>query len=245
MKTLPFAIVLAAMLHAQSPVAKRLPVPTFGAGDVVLVEGPSGPRGPQGIPGPQGAKGDPGIPGPAGAPGASGSGSPGPQGIPGPPGPAGTGGGGTFIGDGITICGKGIAGDPFRLCAAIISAGREVTHAVESPQFLNLYSGVTITDVASRSIITLPASYSATETNPIYSLTVQSTGVPVTTPIAQNALAAWISIELGGARAENVPPIPPIFLSPGQFMISTTFPGTKVYWQVTTTRKDPWAVDHP
>lgn len=241
MKTLPLAIVLAAMLHAQSPVVKRLPVPAFGAGDVVLVEGPSGPRGPQGIAGPQGAKGDPGIPGPAGAPGASGSGAPGPQGIPGPagpPGPAGSGGGTqqAFIGDGITICGKGIAGDPFRLCAAIISAGRETNHAVESPQFTNLYSGVVTTDVTKRGFVTLPTYSAATESNPLYQITISGTSVETTTPIDPSALQAWIAVEMG---------VPSIFgLTPNQFLIQTNVPYTKVYWQVTTTREDAWAKDH-
>jgi hypothetical protein len=225
MRTFLSVIVFAATMYADD-----------GKGNV----GPVGPSGPQGKQGPQGPQGMQGSPGKDGAPGTPGSRGPaGPQGLPGTPATN------TFIGDGITICGKGIVGDPFRLCAAIISAGKETNHPVSSGEWIKTYSGVATTDVTTRAIITLPASYSpTTETNPIYSLTAQSTGVPVTTPIPQNALAAWISIELGGARADNVPPIPPIFLSPGQFMISTNVPFTKVYWQVTTTRTDAWAKDH-
>lgn len=140
--------------------------------------------------------------------------------------------------DGITICGKGIAGDPFRLCAAIISGGRELSHAVVSPQFTNLYSGVVTTDVASRATVTLPGFSAALDSNPLYNLTVDGTSVPTTTPIPASELAAFISVELNTPSATRV-------LAPNQFQITTSIPFTRVYWQVTTTRQDPWALDHP
>lgn len=140
------------------------------------------------------------------------------------------------MGDGITICGKGIAGDPFRLCAAIIASGRETNHNVTASVWTNVYSGVATTDVASRAIVTLPTYSSTAESGPLYQLTISSTTTPATPPIQPSALSAWVAGELG---------VPSIFgLAPNQFLIQTNVPDTKVYWQVTTTRQDAWAKDH-
>lgn len=223
MKTLPLTIVVAAaVVYAQLPPGKRVPPPVPR---VDIAVGPSGPTGP---PGPQGQQG---IPGPVGAPGANGSpGGAGPQGIQGPAGPAG-------VADGITICGKGIAGDPLRLCAAIISAGREINHAVTSANFTNLYSGVVVTDIASRATVTLPAYSPELDSNPLYNLTVDGTSVTTTTPIPLSSLAALVSVELNTPGETRV-------LALNQFQITTSIPNTRVYWQVTTTRQDAWAKDH-
>lgn len=234
--------------------AARVPAPVGAIAVEVGPSGPAGPQGPQGQVGAQGPKGEQGlqgIPG-AGSPGLNGSpGAIGPQGVQGiagpsgPPGPAGINGTGSAttsidpVTDGITICGKGIAGDPMRLCAAIVNAGREVNHSVTSPSFTNVYTGVAVTDQSSKVTVGMPPSYSPQlDSNPMYQLTTSGvTGVlPGSTAPSPAVLFAWIGVEIGQGQLANP--------NPNSFLIQSNLPFTKVYWQITTTREDAWAKDH-
>jgi hypothetical protein len=107
---------------------------------------------------------------------------------------------------------------------------------VTSTAWTNVYSGVVVTDVGSRAFVTLATYSPLLESNPLYQLTTSGTTVIVTPPIPPSGVSAWLAVEMG---------VPSIFtLTPNTFVIQTNVPDTKVYWQVTTTRKDPWAIDH-
>jgi hypothetical protein len=97
-------------------------------------------------------------------------------------------------------------------------ANRYLRHSfVESPDMLDMYTGVASTDAHGRASITMPDYFEALNRTFTYQLTV----------IGSSA-RAWISREVAGNR----------------FSVKTSQPRTKVSWMVTGVRHDAYANDH-
>lgn len=108
----------------------------------------------------------------------------------------------------------------FKIDHPLDPANKYLSHSfVESPDMKNVYDGVVDVDAAGNAQVELPSYFSALNRDFRYQLT--SIGSP--------APLLHVSSEV----EDNV------------FSISGGMPGTRVSWQVTGIRKDPWAVAHP
>ncbi|MEU1390942.1 MULTISPECIES: hypothetical protein [unclassified Nonomuraea] len=97
--------------------------------------------------------------------------------------------------------------------------GKYLSHSfVESPEMLNVYSGVAVTDDHGEVTVTLPDFFEALNRDHRFQVT----------PIGRLALAA-----VDGGVRENT------------FTIRTDQPNVTVSWQVTGVRQDPWALANP
>jgi len=90
---------------------------------------------------------------------------------------------------------------------------------VESPEMLNVYSGVVDLDDRGRAVVELPGYFSALNTDPRYQLT----------PIGAPMRDLHIEREIEG----------------GDFVIAGGAPGARVSWEVSAVRQDPAAMAHP
>ena len=91
---------------------------------------------------------------------------------------------------------------------------------VESPDVKNIYDGITTLDAHGEAVVALPEYFEALNTQPRFLLT----------PIGAAAPDLFI---VGGRVADN------------HFTISGGTPGTKVSWQVTGIRHDPYILANP
>jgi hypothetical protein len=107
------------------------------------------------------------------------------------------------------------SGGSFRIDHPLDPANRTLSHSfVESPEMLNIYDGTVVTDEEGRAVVTLPAWFEALNRDYRYQLTV----------IGRFAQAI-VEREIES----------------NSFAIRTNLGGTKVSWQVTGVRRDPWA----
>jgi hypothetical protein len=90
---------------------------------------------------------------------------------------------------------------------------------VESPDMLNVYSGIAVLDRRGQAIVELPAYFEALNTDVRYQLT----------PIGAPAPRLHVAQKVSGNR----------------FKIAGGAPGMEVSWQVTGVRQDAWAKAHP
>ncbi|MFI7690043.1 hypothetical protein ACIBQ6_13285 [Nonomuraea sp. NPDC049655] len=110
-------------------------------------------------------------------------------------------------------------GGGFLIDHPIDPAGKYLSHSfVESPEMLNVYSGVAVTDDHGEVTVTLPDFFEALNREHRFQVT----------PIGQLALAA-----VDGSVRDN------------KFTIRTDQPNVTVSWQATGVRQDPWAMAHP
>ncbi|MER5494020.1 hypothetical protein ACWD6I_02285 [Streptomyces sp. NPDC002454] len=107
----------------------------------------------------------------------------------------------------------------FRIDHPLDPENRYLNHAgIESPEQLNLYSGIAVTDSEGVAVVVLPEYFAALNSDFRYQLTVMGGFAQVT-----------VSEEVSGNR----------------FAIATDRPEVKVSWQVTGVRQDPFARAHP
>lgn len=100
-----------------------------------------------------------------------------------------------------------------------------LVHAsVESDEYKNLYDGVVTTDKAGYATVTLPEWFEALNENFRYQLTIIDEADRGDVPL-------WARVV--GKLADN------------RFTIRTSHGGVEVSWQVTGTRRDEWALQHP
>jgi hypothetical protein len=125
-----------------------------------------------------------------------------------------------FTGD-VHVSGTLSAGaKQFQIDHPLDPEGKYLIHAsIESADRKNVYDGVTILDYSGDAEIVLPDWLEAINTDFRYQLT------PIGTPCP----GLYVAKELSGNR----------------FKVSGGIPGTKISWQVTGIRKDPWALAHP
>jgi hypothetical protein len=119
------------------------------------------------------------------------------------------------------VTGKIFAGTKdFEIDHPLDPAGKYLVHAsIESSEMLNIYSGNVRLDARGEAVVRLPAWMEAENADFRYQLT--AIGAP--------ARDLFVASEISG----------------GEFRIAGGAPGTKVSWQVTGVRKDPWAVANP
>jgi hypothetical protein len=119
------------------------------------------------------------------------------------------------------VTGKIFAGTKdFEIDDPLDPSGKYLVHAsIESSEMLNIYSGNVRLDARGEAVVRLPAWMEAENADFRYQLT--AIGAP--------ARDLFVASEISG----------------GEFRIGGGAPGTKVSWQVTGVRKDPWAVANP
>lgn len=133
---------------------------------------------------------------------------------------------GEFIGN-VLVFGRLIhTGGGFLIDHPLEPEARYLSHStVESPEMKTVSDGVVDTDTAGRATVELPDWFEALNTDLRYQLT----------PLDAPAPRLHIAAELAG----------------GTFSIAGAEPGTRVCWQITGVRADPWArahrlvADHP
>ncbi|MEV0711569.1 hypothetical protein [Nocardia aurea] len=123
-----------------------------------------------------------------------------------------------FDGD-VNISGRlSKGGGGFRIDHPLEPEGKYLSHSfVESPEMLNLYSGVVVTDASGEAEIALPDWFEALNRDFTYQLTA----------LGENA-HAFVTDEI----ADN------------SFRIRADVPGVRVSWLVTGVRRDTWADQH-
>ncbi|MFG1947044.1 hypothetical protein [Nonomuraea sp. NPDC048826] len=110
-------------------------------------------------------------------------------------------------------------GGTFLIDHPLDPTGKYLAHSfVESPEMLNVYSGVAVTDDRGEVTVTLPDFFEALNRDHRFQVT----------PVGRLALAA-----VDGEVRNNA------------FTIRTDQPNVTVSWQVTGVRQDPWALAHP
>ncbi|GGT11723.1 hypothetical protein ACFFV7_36195 [Nonomuraea spiralis] len=110
-------------------------------------------------------------------------------------------------------------GGTFLIDHPLDPAGKYLSHSfVESPEMLNVYSGVAVTDDQGKVTVALPDYFEALNRDHRFQVT----------PIGRLAMAA-----VDGGVRDNA------------FTIRTDQPNVTVSWQVTGVRQDPWALAHP
>ncbi|RSM99459.1 hypothetical protein DMB42_41850 [Nonomuraea sp. WAC 01424] len=110
-------------------------------------------------------------------------------------------------------------GGTFLIDHPLDPAGKYLSHSfVESPEMLNVYSGVAVTDDQGKVTVALPDYFEALNRDHRFQVT----------PIGRLAMAA-----VDGGVRDNA------------FIICTDQPNVTVSWQVTGVRQDPWALAHP
>ncbi|MFE6922874.1 hypothetical protein ACFVAV_17710 [Nocardia sp. NPDC057663] len=123
-----------------------------------------------------------------------------------------------FDGD-VTISGRlSKGGGGFRIDHPLQPEGKYLSHSfVESPEMLNLYSGIVRTDARGVATIALPDWFEALNRDFTYQLTVlgENAHAFVTDEIAENSFKVWADV-----------------------------PGVRVSWLVTGVRRDTWADQH-
>jgi hypothetical protein len=111
------------------------------------------------------------------------------------------------------------SGGAFRIDHPLDPANRYLSHSfVESPDMLNIYSGMAQLDANGEAVVALPVWFEALNTDYRYQLT--SIGAP------------GPNLHIAREVAEN------------RFEIAGGIPFAKVSWQITGVRRDPWAVRH-
>lgn len=114
----------------------------------------------------------------------------------------------------------------FRIDHPLDPFNKELWHScVESPEMLNIYSGIATTDATGYVTVALPSYFPALNIEPRYQLTV----------IDDESVAPASEWTL----AKIARPLSPA--SPAAFTIRTSVPNTRVSWQVTGVRNDPVA----
>ena len=114
----------------------------------------------------------------------------------------------------------------FRIDHPLDPMNKELWHScVESPEMLNIYSGIVTTDENGYATVVLPAYFSSLNISPRYQLTViddeqSSSGVE------------WVLAKVARPIGRD---------GDDRFTIRTSSPGTSVSWQVTGVRNDPVA----
>jgi hypothetical protein len=127
---------------------------------------------------------------------------------------------GNFTGD-IWVSGAVFAmTKDFKMDHPLDPANKYLFHAsVESAEMMNIYTGNVVTDARGEATIRLPDWFEVLNTDFRYQLTA----------IGQPSPGLYIAHEISG----------------GSFQIAGGLPGTKVSWQVTGVRQDPYAKAHP
>lgn len=127
---------------------------------------------------------------------------------------------GNFTGD-INVTGAVFAHTKdFKIDHPLDPANKYLFHAsVESSEMKNIYDGIVILDASGDAVVELPGWFEALNTDFRYQLTA----------IGQPSPGLYIAREISG----------------GSFQIAGGLPGTKVSWQVTGVRQDPYAKAHP
>lgn len=114
----------------------------------------------------------------------------------------------------------------FRIDHPLDPANKELWHScVESPDMLNIYSGIATTDATGYVTVALPSYFAALNIEPRYQLTVIDDE-------SVSPASEW-------TLAKIARPLNPA--SPGKFTIRTSVPNARVSWQVTGVRNDPVA----
>jgi hypothetical protein len=133
-------------------------------------------------------------------------------------GPPGNGDAGVFQGNMDVNGSLSKSSGSFKIDHPLDPANKYLYHSfVESPDMMNIYDGMVITDGGGTAIVTMPAWFEALNADFRYQLTV----------IGQFAQA------IVAAKMAN-----------GSFTIKTSKPGVEVSWQVTGIRQDAWANAH-
>jgi hypothetical protein len=127
---------------------------------------------------------------------------------------------GNFAGD-INVSGAVFAmTKDFKMDHPLDPANKYLFHAsVESSEMMNIYTGNVVTDARGEATVKLPDWFDVLNTDFRYQLTA----------IGQPSPGLYIAREISG----------------GSFQIAGGLPGTKVSWQVTGVRQDPYAKAHP
>jgi hypothetical protein len=127
-----------------------------------------------------------------------------------------SGGGKTYMRGEVTVEGRlHKPGGGFRIDHPLAPEDKYLSHSfVESPEMVDLYSGVAVTDADGTATVALPDFFEALNRDHRFQLT----------PVGELALATV----QGGVRDNS-------------FTIRTDKPGVTVSWQVTGVRQDPWA----
>ena len=127
---------------------------------------------------------------------------------------------GNFTGD-INVTGAVLAQTKdFKIDHPLDPANKYLFHAsVESSEMKNIYDGIVILDASGDAVVELPSWFEALNTDFRYQLPA----------IGQPSPGLFIAREFSG----------------GSFQIAGGLPGTKVSWQVTGVRQDPYAKAHP
>jgi hypothetical protein len=128
---------------------------------------------------------------------------------------------GYFAGD-VTVVGSVYKlGGTFRIDHPLDPANRYLSHSfVESPDMMNIYNGNVETDGSGFATVELPAWFEELNRDFRYQLTVVGGG--------ESWAMARVVREISG----------------NSFRIQTSVPNTRVSWQVTGVRHDPWATAH-
>lgn len=114
----------------------------------------------------------------------------------------------------------------FRIDHPLDPFNKELWHScVESPDMLNIYSGIATTDATGYVTVALPSYFAALNMEPRYQLTVIDDE-------SEGPASEW-------TLAKIARPLSPA--SPAAFTIRTSVPNTRVSWQVTGVRNDPVA----
>jgi hypothetical protein len=112
-------------------------------------------------------------------------------------------------------------GGSFKIDHPLDPRNRYLSHSfVESPDMMNIYNGVVMTDERGYATVGLPAWFGALNRDFRYQLTVIGSG------------ETWARARVFEEMKED------------RFVIQTDVPGTKVSWQVTGIRQDPYANAH-
>ncbi|MFN8745754.1 MAG: hypothetical protein ACK5ZN_12395 [Phycisphaerales bacterium] len=112
------------------------------------------------------------------------------------------------------------SGGSFKIDHPLDPANKYLYHSfVESPDMLNIYSGVVRTDDRGFATVTLPSYFEALNTDYRYQLTI----------IDESGSDEFIQAKVV-SKVKN-----------GQFVLRTSSPSTEVSWQVTGIRNDAWA----
>lgn len=114
----------------------------------------------------------------------------------------------------------------FRIDHPLDPMNKELWHScVESPEMLNIYSGIVTTDENGYATVVLPSYFSALNIEPRYQLTVIDDE-------HTSSDADWVLAKVARAIGRD---------GDDRFTIRTSSPGTIVSWQVTGVRNDPVA----
>jgi hypothetical protein len=125
---------------------------------------------------------------------------------------------GQFQGDLSTDGSLATSGEAFRIDHPLDPANKYLSYSsVESPEMMDIYDGIVVTDASGTAVVTMPSYFEALNRDFRYQLTVMG-----------QFSKAVVASEISG----------------GAFTIMTDKPNVKVSWQVTGVRQDAWANAH-